>query len=70
MNIKIKNETDLSTEDVLNYVLQIVEMGKVSENNTCYCYLTVLEISKKQEIAISCRKTKTSFLFNVQIILL
>jgi len=68
MNIKIKNETVLSTEMVLRWIMDIVKMGKISQNETCYCYLTTMRISTTESVGISCRKTKKSYIFNVQIL--
>lgn len=36
----IKFPDDMSDIDALNYVRTVVKMGKVSKNNTLYCYCT------------------------------
>lgn len=38
--ILIKFPDDMSDMDALNYVRNVVKMGKVSKNNTLYCYWT------------------------------
>jgi D-mannonate dehydratase len=67
MDIKIKNQTIFHTEIVLNWVMDIVKLGKISQNETCYCYLTTMKISRTEILQISCRKTKKSYIFNIQI---
>jgi hypothetical protein len=66
MNINIKNETLLSSENVFDYVSQVIKMGKISQNETCYCYLVTFKYSNKRAIYVSCRKTRKSYIFNVQ----
>jgi hypothetical protein len=66
MNINIKNETLLSSETVFNYIGQVIEAGKISKNETCYCYLTIFKLPKNRELYVSCRKTEKSYIFNVQ----
>ena len=37
----IDNRTSLSLADIMPYVLKVLEMGYVSNDNTQYCYHTV-----------------------------
>ena len=66
MNIKIINETLLSSETVFNYVTKVIKLGKISQNETCYCYLTTFKFTVKRDVYVSCRKTEKSYIFNVQ----
>ncbi len=38
--IIIQNDTNLPDKQVFSYVLQIMGMGRISNNNTQYCYHT------------------------------
>lgn len=67
MNINIKNETLLSSTEVFNYVSKVIEMGKISDNETCYCYLTTFKLNEKRTVYVACRKTDKSYIFNIQI---
>jgi hypothetical protein len=66
MNINIKNETLLSSTEVFSYVSKVIESGKISQNKTCYCYLTTFKLTEKRYVYVLCRKTEKSYIFNVQ----
>lgn len=42
--IIVKNQTELSIIDVLELVKNVIKMGRVSNNDKQYCYLSVYEI--------------------------
>jgi len=60
--IIIKNNSSLSDEDALYFVLKVVKGGKVSNNNTQYCYISLVK-TKTTEIQIYCDETKSGTCF-------
>jgi len=56
--IIIRNDTELTDLEVLKYVNKVIEGGKISKDNTCYCYVTVFE-KKPSQIVVYCESTKT-----------
>ncbi len=60
--IIIKNESELPMTKVLNLVDEVMKMGRVSNNNKQYCYLTVFEIEGlKYQIVTDLRKKSDVF---------
>ena len=58
----IHNDSKLSDLEVLEYVLKVIEKGKISIKSTSYCSLTTWK-----DIAVHCDMTKGgSFTFNIQ----
>lgn len=49
----IQNESDLRMEDVLAVLIRIVAVGRVSNNNTQYTYLTAFTVNGKHYHAVS-----------------
>ena len=45
MKFIIENQSDLSDENALNVVLEVVRNGKISNNGKQYCYATVFSNS-------------------------
>lgn len=41
--IIIKNKTEISDIEVLKYVSKVIELGRISNNEKQYCYMSVLE---------------------------
>lgn len=39
----IKNKTEISDIEVLKYVSKVIELGRISNNEKQYCYMSVLE---------------------------
>jgi hypothetical protein len=56
--IIIRNDTELTDLEVLKYVNKVVEGGKISKDNTCYCYVTIFG-EKPSQIVVHCESTKT-----------
>lgn len=60
--IIIKNESELPMTKVLNLVDEVMKMGRISNNNKQYCYLTVFEIEGlKYQIVTDLRKKSDVF---------
>lgn len=49
MKLIIDNQSDLTMEEALEYVLTVVQQGKISNNGKQYCYVTTF---KKSEIVV------------------
>jgi len=56
--IIIRNDTELTDLEVLKYVNKVIEGGKISKDNTCYCHVTVFG-EKSSQIVVYCESTKT-----------
>lgn len=60
--IIIKNQTELSMIDVLELVKKVIKMGRISNNDKQYCYLTYIEIAnKKYHLVTDLRKCSDVF---------
>ena len=44
----IKNQTDITDISVLELVKRVIQIGRVSNNETQYCYLTSFTIDNKE----------------------
>ncbi len=47
--------------DACKFVQRVIDQGMLSDNGTCYCYITVFS----NNVQVSCDKTKTGFVFYV-----
>jgi hypothetical protein len=62
--IIIKNETDVSDLIVLDIVKEVIMIGRISNNDKQYCYLTEFEINEsKYHIVTDLRKCSDVFTF-------
>ncbi len=62
--IIIKNETDISDLIVLDIVKEVIMMGRISNNDKQYCYLTALKINEiEYHIVTDLRKCSDVFTF-------
>lgn len=52
--ITIHNDTKLSDEMVVQHVLEVIKMGKISNNETQYCYATTF----KDDVTVFASRTK------------
>ena len=60
----IKNLSDLPDTDVMNIVIKVIQMGRISNNNKQYCYLTSVNINNEAyHIATDLRKCSDVFTF-------
>ena len=53
--------TSVDVADYLFYVQEVMKEGFISENNACYCSLTLF----CGGVRVSCEKTKSGFSFRV-----
>lgn len=63
IHITIYDDIDEST--ALECVKQVVSMGRISKNNTMFCYASVLETSKYGDVAVFTRDYRKSDCFFV-----
>ena len=62
--IIIKNNTDISDITVLECVKDVINAGRISNNDTQYCYLTVFKINGiEHHIVTDLRKCSDVFTF-------
>ena len=62
--IIIKNNTDVSDLIVLDIVKEVIIMGRISNNDKQYCYLTALKINGiEYHIVTDLRKCSDVFTF-------
>jgi hypothetical protein len=62
--IIIKNNTDISDIEVLKYVSKVIKLGRISNNEKQYCYMSVLEIEGiEYHIVTDLRKCSDVFTF-------
>lgn len=62
--IIIKNKTEISDIKVLEYVSKVIELGRISNNEKQFCYLSVLEIDGiEYHIVTDLRKCSDVFTF-------
>ena len=69
LKIKDKNKfiiynytpNDISDLKLFELIYRVIQQGKISNNETQYCYLTILD----KDLVVDCRKTKTGYRFNV-----
>lgn len=52
----IYNNTDLDMDEVLPYILSVIRQGRISNDNTQYCYHTVF----KDGITVTSKLNKSS----------
>jgi hypothetical protein len=60
--IIINNKTHKEDKYIMRLVFEVMNRGKVSNNNTRYCYCTVI-----RDNVIYAKETKTSIIFDVVI---
>jgi len=56
----IRNHTDLPMDEALEFIREVVKMGKISENGKSYCYGVRIG-----EVIISAKRNKKSHAFTV-----
>jgi len=57
----IKNQSEYFTDiEILGVVEVVMNQGRISDNNTSYCFMTILHMKNGMEVAVSCRKNKCS----------
>ena len=62
--IIIKNQTDISNIDVLEFVKSVISIGRISNGGKQYCYITGFNIDGKEyNIATDLRKCSDVFTF-------
>ena len=61
MKIHIDIRDDISTVDALDAVSRVISKGRVSKNNTMYCFLTIFS----NRIAVSTNEYRKSDCFTV-----
>ena len=49
-----------SDVEVLGAVEVVMNQGKISDNDTSYCFMTILHMKNGREVAVSCRRNKCS----------
>lgn len=60
--IIINNKTDLSDLQSINMVREVIAMGKISNDNMQYCYLTEIKFNKKHyQVSTDLRIRSDSF---------
>ena len=59
--IIIDNRTDKPMQDILPYVQSVINMGRVSGNETSYCYVSKF----KDDVMVAAEKNKASDTFIV-----
>lgn len=63
IHITIYDDIDEST--ALECVKQVVSMGRISKNNTMFCYASILNTSKYGDVAVVARDYRKSDCFLV-----
>ena len=57
----IKNQSEhFSDIEILEAVEVVMKQGRISDNETSYCFVTILHMREGREVAVSCRKNKCS----------
>jgi hypothetical protein len=60
--IIIENRSALLDEDALELIQKVIKLGRISNNNTQYCYLTVFTIDKyKYQVSTDLNKCSDRF---------
>ena len=60
--IIINNKTDLTDFECLSLIKEVVELGRISNNNKQYCYYSVFDVNGKEfKVATDLRKNSDSF---------
>lgn len=60
----IKNQTEISDIEVLKYISKVIKLGRISNNEKQYCYMSVLEIEGiEYHIITDLRKCSDVFTF-------
>ena len=56
----IKNQSEHFTDiEILEAVQVVMSQGRISDNETSYCFMSVL-LKQDRELAVSCRRNKCS----------
>ena len=67
--IIINNRTEFDWSDIIRYIDKVINMGKISGDKDCYCYVSTFKLGNYDgaigELAVFCDKTKTGFKFDV-----
>tara|TARA_R110000744_G_scaffold81865_4_gene160813 strand:- start:909 stop:1130 length:222 start_codon:yes stop_codon:yes gene_type:complete len=59
--IIIKNQSEhFSDIEILSAVEVVMNQGRISDNETSYCFMSILHMKNGREVAVSCRKNKCS----------
>jgi hypothetical protein len=62
--IIIHNQSKISDIDVLTLIIKVIDMGRISNNNKQYCYLTSFQIQNDEyHIVTDLRKCSDIFTF-------
>tara|TARA_R110000851_G_scaffold141381_1_gene279284 strand:+ start:534 stop:758 length:225 start_codon:yes stop_codon:yes gene_type:complete len=57
----IKNQSEhFSDIEILKTVEVVINQGRISDNDTSYCFMTILHMREGKEVAVSCRRNKSS----------
>ena len=57
----IKNQSEhFSDIEILKTVEVVMNQGRISDNDTSYCFMTILHMREGKEVAVSCRRNKSS----------
>ena len=57
----IKNQSEHFTDiEILKTVEVVMNQGRISDNDTSYCFMTILYMREGKEVAVSCRRNKRS----------
>jgi hypothetical protein len=63
--IIIDNRSDLNDADAVNMVLNVIKMGRISNEEKQYCYLSLIQVDgKKYQIASFLNKKSDRFIVN------
>ena len=57
----IKNQSEhFSDIEILEGVGVVMNQGRISDNETSYCFMSILNMKNGREVAVSCRRNKCS----------
>lgn len=63
----IKNYTEIADVEVMNIVIEVIKMGRISNNDKQYCYLTTCIINEEVYVLVTdLRKCSDVFTFYKQ----
>jgi hypothetical protein len=57
----IKNQSEHFNDiEILEAVAVVMRQGRISDNETSYCFMTILNMKNGSGVAVSCRRNKCS----------
>jgi len=60
----IKNNTDLSDLECLDFIKETIKLGRISNNGKAYCYVTIFNYDNKQyQVSTTLNKKSDTFIF-------